>query len=258
MARYKLVIEYEGSRYHGWQQNTGVRTIQGEMLKACEKSLNTKEIELYAAGRTDAGVHALGQVAHLDIPMLMQPEMLRSKLNERMPYDINILSVEKCSDRFHARHDAVARSYVYVISRNRSAFRKHYVWWVREELSLTAMKDASALFLGFHDFKSFGTTTAEEQSTLVDIQKLEVKESGDRIVVHIIGSHFLWNMVRRVTGVLVHAGKGKLGKDEIRMFLEQSSQRPSQLTAPPSGLYLERIYYPGETINTNPRIPVMF
>jgi len=255
MSRFRLLIEYEGSNYHGWQQNAGVQTIQGEMIKACQKLFATKKIELYGSGRTDAGVHALGQVAHLDVPVEMHSRTLLTRLNEILPHDINILKVEKCDAGFHARHSAVARSYVYIISRKRSAFGKRYVWWVKEEISVARMQEAAALFRGFHDFASFGATTEEEQSTLVDIGYLDVRESGNQILIHIMGSHFLWMMVRRIAGVLVHAGKSKLTFEEIRGFMEQYSERPSQLSAPPSGLYLERVYYRGERFDFHPKIP---
>ena len=257
MSRFRLLIEYEGSHYHGWQQNAGVKTIQGEMLKACQKLFNTKKIELYGAGRTDAGVHALGQVAHLDVPTEMHAKTMIGRLNEILPYDIHILKLEKCDAGFHARHNAVARSYVYVISRRRSAFGKRYVWWVKEDLSVNKMQEAAAIFKGFHDFSSFGAATEEEKSTLVDISYLDVRESGNQIIIHILGSHFLWMMVRRITGVLVHAGKGKLTVKEIQGFMDQYSERPSQLSAPPSGLYLQRVYYPGERFEYHPKIPVV-
>jgi tRNA pseudouridine38-40 synthase len=257
MSRFRLLIEYEGSRYHGWQQNAGVKTIQGEMLNACQELFNTKKIELYGAGRTDAGVHALGQVAHLDVPTQMHAETMVGRLNEILPYDIHIVTLEKCEDTFHARYNAVARSYVYVISRRRSAFGKRYVWWVKEDLSVNKMKEAAALLKGFHDFSSFGATTAEEKSTRVNINHLDISESGDMSIIHIIGSHFLWMMVRRVTGVLIHAGKGKLSMRDIKGFLNQHSERPSQLAAPPSGLYLQRVYYPGEPFDYNPKIPIV-
>ena len=257
MSRFRLLIEYEGSQYHGWQQNAGVKTIQGEMLQACQKLFDTNKIELYGAGRTDAGVHALGQVAHLDVPTQMHTETLAGRINELLPYDIHILKAEKCDAGFHARYSAVARSYMYVISRRRSAFGKPYVWWVKEVLSVKKMQDAAAVFKGFHDFSSFGAATAEEKSTLVDISHLDVCESGNQILIHILGSHFLWMMVRRITGVLVHSGKGKLTMKEIRGFMDQHSERPSQLAAPPSGLYLQRVYYPGEPFEYHPKIPIV-
>jgi tRNA pseudouridine38-40 synthase len=256
MARFRLLIEYEGSRYHGWQYNTGVRTIQGEMLSACQQHFNTKKVELYGAGRTDSGVHALGQVAHLVVPTQMPPETLKERLNALLPYDIHILDAVSCDSRFHARHSALARSYVYVISRRRSAFGKRYVWWVKEDLSVADMQEATALFRGFHDFASFGAKSGEDESTLAEIIHIKVHESGNLILLHIIGSHFLWMMVRRMAGVLVHCGKGKLTLPEVKSFLEQHSERPSQLAAPPSGLYLEHVYYAGESFDFEPRVPV--
>jgi tRNA pseudouridine38-40 synthase len=179
------------------------------------------------------------------------------RLNEKLPYDIHILKLEKCDAGFHARYNAVARSYVYVISRRRSAFGKPYVWWVKEELTVKKMQEAAVIFRGFHDFSSFGATSGEDKSTLVDINHLDVSESGSLILLHILGSHFLWMMVRRITGVLVHAGKGKLTGKEIRGFMDQYSERPSQLAAPPSGLYLQQVYYPGEVFEYHPKIPVV-
>jgi tRNA pseudouridine38-40 synthase len=256
MARFRLLIEYEGTRYHGWQQNAGVKTIQGEMLKACQAVFNTAKSELYGAGRTDAGVHALGQVAHLDVPSQMPTEKITPRLNELLPYDIHILKTEACSATFHARHDAVARSYVYAISKRRSAFGKHYAWWVKEDLSVAAMQEVAALFAGFHDFASFGAASPDDKSTTVNILRTEVREEGDMVFVHIAGSHFLWMMVRRLVGVMVHAGKGKLKPREVKDFLHRHSERPAQLAAPPAGLYLHRIYYPGESLDFSYSIPV--
>lgn len=257
MARYKLLIEYDGSRYHGWQQNAGVKTIQGEIIKACEQVFNTRKIELYGSGRTDAGVHALGQVAHLDVPTQMHAEDVSVKLNALLPFDIHILKSEECDVKFHARHSAVARSYLYVISQRRSAFGKHYTWWVKENLSVDRMREASLLFQGFHDFTSFGATTTEDISTLVEIKKLVIRNEGSMIIIHILGSHFLWMMVRRITGVLVHTGKGKLSIKEIKGYLDKHSERPSQLAAPSSGLFLERVYYPGESFEYQPSTPLI-
>jgi tRNA pseudouridine38-40 synthase len=257
MSRFRLLIEYEGTRYHGWQFNPQVKTIQGELLNACQQLFNTVKVELYGSGRTDAGVHALGQVAHLDVATQMHPATIVQRLNAVLPYDIHIINAEACDPGFHARHSAIARSYVYAISRRRSAFGKRYVWWVKESLSTASMQEASTIFKGFHDFSSFGATTGEEESTLVDINHLKVSESGNMIIIHILGSHFLWMMVRRLVGVLVYAGRGKLTMKEMQDFLDHHSERPSQLAAPPSGLYLQRVYYPGEIYDYNPRIPVI-
>jgi tRNA pseudouridine38-40 synthase len=257
MARFRLLIEYEGTRYHGWQMNPGVKTIQGELLAACEVLFNSKKIELYGAGRTDAGVHALGQVAHLDALTQMKPEMIVQRLNDTLPYDIHILDALPCSAAFHARYSAIARSYVYTISRRRSAFGKRYVWWVKEDLTTGLMQEAGKILAGFHDFSSFGAASDEKESTKVNINHLNISEKENMILIHILGSHFLWMMVRRMVGVLVHAGKGKLKPSEIKEFLDHHSGRPSQLAAPPSGLYLQRVYYPGEEFDYEPEIPIM-
>ena len=144
MARFKLLIEYAGTRYSGWQIQKNARTVQGEIDRAIREAFRPREFELYGSGRTDAGVHAIGQIAHLDIYTAATPEQLRRKLNDELPADINIIAVDKVPHRFHARHDAVARSYVYQISRRRTAFGKPFVWWIKEPLDVGAMREAAA------------------------------------------------------------------------------------------------------------------
>ncbi len=148
MARFKLVIEYAGTRYSGWQIQKNARTVQGEIDRAIREVTGRREFELYGSGRTDAGVHALAQVAHLELYTNVPPETLRRRINDELPADIHILSVDKVPHRFHARHDAVSRSYLYQISRRRTAFGKPFVWWIREPLNLDAMRAAARAFTG--------------------------------------------------------------------------------------------------------------
>lgn len=244
--RFKLTIEYAGTRYSGWQIQKNARTVQGELDRAVREATGARELELYGSGRTDAGVHALRQVAHLEIDTTLQPELLRRRINDALPSDVNVLRVEKVRHKFHARHDAVARSYIYQIARRRTAFAKPFVWWVKEELDLTAMRRLSARFVGLHDFQSFSDDDPSEKSTDVLVDSLELHEDGDLIVVHIEGSHFIWRMVRRLVGVLVAVGKGELSEEAAAGFLHVKSPLPARLTAPASGLFLERVYYPGE------------
>src|SRR5690349_22154976 len=129
--RFKLTIEYAGTRYSGWQIQKNARTVQGELARAIADVAETADFELYGSGRTDAGVHALAQVAHLDVHTTLPPATLRRRINDELPSDINVLDVTPVRHRFHARHDAVARSYVYQLSRRRTAFAKPFVWWVR-------------------------------------------------------------------------------------------------------------------------------
>jgi len=245
-VRLKLTIEYAGTRYSGWQIQKNARTIQGELERAIREAAGRRPLELYGSGRTDAGVHALAQVAHLDIDTTLPPEGLRRRINDALPADINILRIERVRHRFHARHDAVARRYVYQIARRRTAFAKAYVWWVKEALDLAAMRDAAARFVGMHDFRSFTDDDAEDKSTAVLLEACDVQEEGDLILIAIEGSHFLWKMVRRLVGVLVEIGRGDLTADAAAEMLTNPSPLPARLTAPASGLFLERVFYPGD------------
>jgi tRNA pseudouridine38-40 synthase len=197
-------------------------------------------------------VHALAQVAHLDLSDALHPETLRRELNMELPTDIHILALERAHPRFHARHHAVARSYLYQVSRRRTAFGKRLIWWVKEDLDVERMKKAAALFQGMKNCRSFSADVPEEKSTHVLIERVQVREAGDLILIRVEGSHFLWKMVRRVVGVLVEAGKGKLSRDEIARFFRVKSEEPARLAAPASGLFLERVYYEGEARQGDP------
>jgi len=165
--RLKLTIEYAGTRYSGWQIQKNAKTIQGEIERAITAVTDQREFELYGSGRTDAGVHALAQVAHLDIRTTMPPEILRRRINDELPSDINVLRVEKVRHSFHARHDAIGRTYLYQVSRRRTAFAKAFVWWVKDDLDLERMRSVAARFVGFHDFQSFYDSHPREGSTEV-------------------------------------------------------------------------------------------
>jgi tRNA pseudouridine38-40 synthase len=244
--RFKLTLEYAGTRYSGWQIQKNARTIQGELDHAIREVTGRSDFELYGSGRTDAGVHALAQVAHLDVATAPPADTLRRRLNELLPSDINILRVEPVRHRFHARHDAIARSYVYHVARRRTAFAKNFVWWVKEPLDIGAMRALADRFVGLHDFRSFSDDEPDERSTQVLVETLSIHEDGDLIVVHIEGSHFIWKMVRRLVGVLVAVGQGSLAADEAVAMLTTESPLPARLTAPAAGLFLERVYYPGD------------
>jgi tRNA pseudouridine38-40 synthase len=256
MARFKVHIEYEGTRYSGWQVQKNARTVQGELLEASQKIFNTHQLEFYGAGRTDAGVHALCQVAHLDVQTMLAPEIIRMKLNDELPADINILEIEKAPKTFHARHDAVARSYVYQISRRRTAFAKRYVWWVKDRLDLAKMEAAAKCFVGMKNFESFTADDPDEKSTKVQIDGIELKPAGELILIRISGSHFLWKMVRQMVGILAEAGRGNISAAQVGGFLKTKSDVPAKYTAPPSGLFLEHVYYKGDERN-RPLLPVM-
>jgi tRNA pseudouridine38-40 synthase len=244
--RFKLTIEYAGTRYSGWQIQKNAKTVQGEIERAIKAATDQNDFELYGSGRTDAGVHALAQVAHLDIRTAMPPEALRRRVNDELPADINVLHAEKVRHSFHARHDAIGRTYIYQISRRRTAFGKAFVWWVKEDLDLTRMRSAAARFVGFHDFRSFSDADPREGSTEVLLEQLDLTEAGDLIVVRVDGSHFIWKLVRRLVGVLVEVGRGGLSPDEAAALLTTPSPLPARLTAPASGLFLAAVRYKGD------------
>ena len=246
MPRFKLLIEYAGGRYSGWQIQANARTVQGEIDRAVREATGRREFELYGAGRTDAGVHALAQVAHLDVYTSVTPAALRARINERLPSDIHILQIDKVPHKFHARHDAVSRSYLYQITRRKTAFFKPYVWWIREPLDVNRMRDAARAFVGMKNFESFSADADQETSTMVLVEGIELAEIDALLAIRIQGSHFLWRMVRRIVGVLAAVGRGELTAADAERLLTEPSSLPARLTAPASGLFLEGVYYRGD------------
>jgi tRNA pseudouridine38-40 synthase len=251
MPRFKLVIEYAGTKYSGWQIQKNARTVQGEIDRAIREVAGRREFELYGSGRTDAGVHAIAQVAHLELYTNLAPEPLRRRLNDELPADIHILAIDKAPHRFHARHDAVSRSYLYQISRRRTAFGKPFVWWIREPLDLDAMRRAAEAFVGRQDFAAFSDDDPDEKSTVVVLERLELVEAGALVLIRVQGSHFLWKMVRRIVGVLAAVGRGEMKRADAAQLLNARSGRPgtvtpAELTAPAAGLFLEKVSYKGD------------
>lgn len=250
MQTFRLILEYDGSRYSGWQEQINARTVQGELKEAAQDLFRT-EVELYGAGRTDAGVHAVGQVAHLKIrskaPALAAPQILR-ELNDRLPATIAILEVAEAPPRFHARHDAKSRAYFYQISTRKAALSKRFVWWVKDPLDVARMQQAAALIPGRHDFAAFRAADPSKpgESTIVVVDSAEVSVDDNLIVFRIEASHFLWKMVRRLTGTLVKVGLRDVSVEEFRHLL--GGKRNPKLdiaawTAPASGLFLEGVRY---------------
>jgi len=240
---FKLFLEYEGTRYSGWQIQPRIKTIQGILMETVSKIFSSEKIRITGAGRTDAGVHALEQIAHFQTDTKIRPEIIRMKFNDLLPHDINILRIEKTDNKFHSRHDAHNRSYIYCIAKRRTAFGKNFVWWIKDTLDTQKMLSASSNFIGLHDFISFADKNSDEPSTKVQIEQIEFFENGSFILIRIIGSHFLHKMVRRMIGVLVEIGRGNLSPKDIESFLNHYSVIPAKFTSPPSGLYLEKIVY---------------
>jgi tRNA pseudouridine38-40 synthase len=243
-----MYIEYNGTSYSGWQIQKGSKTIQGTLLEISHEIFKKEKVDIQGSGRTDSGVHALCQVAHLDVETMLAPEIIRMKFNDLLPHNINIIEVEKAPKNFHARHDVIRRSYLYQVSKRRTAFGKNYIWWIKDKLNVHAMETASNLFLGMRNFTSFTDDDESEKSTKALIEDFRIEETGDLILIRIIGSHFLWKMVRRIVGCLVEVGRGKLSASDIENFLNSHSREPAKYTAPPSGLFLEQVLYKSDKI----------
>ena len=255
MPTYKLTVEYEGTRYSGWQaQGNTPKTIQGHLLRAAEDVLG--QVEIGGAGRTDAGVHATGQVAHLRTHRTTDPLQLMRKMNDLLPHDIAVLAVARADDRFHARHDATSRVYLYQIATRRTAFAKSFVWWIKDRLDAAAMQSAAAILAGRHDFSAFSDKRLkEDESRIVVVERCEAIVSGDLILVRIEASHFLWKMVRKIMAFLVEIGRGNAGEGDLAARLHPKAE-PFQPTAPPSGLFLEAIMYGSEPF-ARPLLPIV-
>lgn len=257
--RYKLILEYDGTRYSGWQVQKNARSVQGTLLETARQFFGP-DADVQGAGRTDAGVHALGQVAHLECTRKLDPQKILFGFNDNLPANINVLSVEAAHPRFHARLNAKSRSYVYIISRRRTAFAKRYVWWIRDPLELRKMGQACAVFRGFHDYAAFADKRIDKgTSTTVQVDAVELHEIGDLIIFRVAASHFLWRMVRRMVGILVEVGRGNLIREDVEELLSGGpSELPARCTAPPSGLFLEQVLYEGDKLNRGlPRFPLL-
>jgi tRNA pseudouridine38-40 synthase len=261
MQTFRLTLEYDGSRFSGWQEQINARTVQGELKQAVLELFRT-DVEVQGAGRTDAGVHAVGQVAHLKVhsnlkvhsketrgkaPELTAAQILR-ELNDKLPASIAVLDVTEVPPRFHARHDAKSRAYFYQISTRKAALSKRFVWWVKEPLDIALMQQAAALIAGRHDFVAFRAADPSKpgESTIVVVESAEVSVDDNLIVFRIEASHFIWKMVRRLTGTLVKVGRGEVSVEEFRELLSGKKNPKLDIaawTAPASGLFLEGVRY---------------
>ncbi len=249
MTTWKLTLEYDGTRYSGWQEQKNARTVMAELRRAAEDYFGGG-VELQGSGRTDAGVHALAQVVHLrtESKATRQPRDVMRGLNDRLPVDVVVYEAEPASNRFHARHDAVARIYRYQISTRKTAFSKKYVWWVKDELDVPLMEQAAAMLEGRHDFLCFRAADAArpDESTIVVVEGARIELHDNLIVFRIEASHYLWRMVRRVVGVLVKLGKHEIKLDDFEQLLAARCDPRLDVaawTAPSSGLFLEEVRY---------------
>ncbi len=249
MKTWKITLEYDGSKYRGWQEQRNARTIMGELRQAAERVFGG-EVDIQGSGRTDAGVHASAQVAHLRAPSnnRLTADRIRSQLNDLLPAEIAVLSVQPAPSGFHARHDAITRTYVYQIATQKSAFSKKYVWWIKQPLDVTLMSRAARMLAGRRDFICFRAAdpSRPNESTIVAVESASIEAEEGLVVFRVEASHFLWRMVRRLAGVLVKLGLGEITIDDWQRLLDGKCDKRLDVaawTAPASGLFLEQVKY---------------
>ena len=242
---FRLTIEYDGTGYHGWQVQPNGSSIQQEIESALEK-MTQQKIRLLASGRTDAGVHALGQVANFMCQTEISSEAFQKGLNSLLPKDIVIREVIQVQSQFHARYDATGKLYRYHILNQSipSAIDRHYSWWIRSPLDVGVMQEAARHFVGKHDFKAFEGTGSPRAHTLRQVVKADVSgRPPGRITFDIQANGFLRYMVRNIVGTLVDVGMHKKSPDQIKQLIASKDRSLASATAPARGLFLIEVYY---------------
>lgn len=245
MRNIKLLIAYDGSRYNGWQkqQNTE-NTIQGKLETLLSK-MTGETVEIHGSGRTDAGVHAKGQVANFHTDTKMTTEEIKEYMNEYLPMDIAVLEVRDAAERFHSRLNVKRKTYCYHIwnSSVPNVFARKYSYQVPEALDIEAMEKAASYLLGTHDFKSFCARKKMKKSTVRMLESIQFKKEGAMLQITYKGNGFLYNMVRILTGTLIEVGKGERQPEEMKEILESQKRENAGFTAPPQGLFMEQVEY---------------
>lgn len=244
MRKIKLIVEYNGSAYHGWQIQKNALSVQ-ELLAKSIKKLTGEEIIPDGAGRTDCGVHALGQVASFYTSSNIPAEKFTPALNTFLPDDISVVSSDEVTDDFHARFSAKGKHYRYIIINRpqKSALWAKRAWHIREELDIDAMNEAAGLFLGHHCFKAFCASGHSVKTFDRTIFQSEWHRDGDLFVFDTKGDGFLYNMVRIMVGTMADIGKGRFTPDIISEAIKSEDRNLIGITAPPGGLYLMEVYY---------------
>jgi tRNA pseudouridine38-40 synthase len=241
-----LIVAYDGTPFSGWQRQPGKRTVQEELEKAV-KSVWGEPIDVHSSGRTDTGVHALGQSVTFEAAPRLKPAILLRALNAKLPFSIRVVKARLLPEQMHARFDATGKTYEYVIYNHPIAdpFRLHCEYYLPRPLDVKAMQQAARHFVGTHDFASFTSNPGYERETTVrEIREARFLQRKDgRLVFRITADGFLYRMVRNLMGALVKVGQGKLTPDDVKRILEACSRQSAPNTAPAHGLYLKRVYY---------------
>ena len=244
MKRIKLTVAYDGTNYHGWQVQPNADTIEGELNKAISE-LTGEQIEVIGASRTDAGVHALGNVAVFDTESRIPGEKISYALNQRLPDDIIIQKSEEVDRDFHPRYQECRKTYEYTILNRRFPLPEYRntAHFDYGNLDIEAMKKACKAFIGEHDFAAFKSSGTSSKSSVRTIYNAEVVENNGRIIIKLTGNGFLYNMVRIISGTLLEVGQGTIKPEEIEKIIQEKDRKKAGKTLPPQGLYLVKVEY---------------
>ena len=245
MHNYKLTLCYDGTRYKGWQrQGNTDNTIQARMEKLLSRLLQ-QQVELAASGRTDAGVHARAQVCSFKAETDMPVEVMLIELRKYAPEDVGVISLEEAQPRFHARLNCVRKTYLYRIwnSAEPNVFERKFMYNYPQQLDLTAMRKASELLLGEHDFSAFCTKRNMKKSAVRKLEKIEIERLGGEIRIMLTGNGFLYNMVRIIVGTILEVGRGERSAESLGEALATMDRQRAGFTAPPQGLFLWEVEY---------------
>ena len=244
MTNYKMTVQYDGTRYSGWQRQGNTNSTIQYKIEQCLSRLLKEEIEISGSGRTDAGVHALGQVVNFRAEKRLDCSLFLVELNEALPEDITVTDLRIASDRFRARLDAKEKTYRYTVNNSpfTDVFRRKYEYQLSEPLDVSAMEEAAKLLLGTHDYNGFSTGRTKK-STVRTIKSIEIFREGNKLYFDFNGNGFLYNMVRILTGTLIEVGLGKREPQSILAVFETNDRTLAGFTAPPQGLCLMEVTY---------------
>ena len=251
MHTWKLEIEYDGTRYRGWLREHLQKTVQGEMMQTAREMFSVKP-EIFAADDTEVGVHAYANTAHLKLSEMnadVTPKQIQDRFNDMLPHDINIKRIRYADEKFHARNDAVGKIYFYQMATRRTAFAKNFVWWLKDNSNFAGMLEAADMLVGKNDLGSFcDYEEGERMSRNIEVYRSELFEDGDLICYRIAANHFPPKMVQRIVGVLAEIGRNKYSVTDFQRLIKFKSNAGLKFTAPPSGLFLEKVLYKGDSI----------
>lgn len=241
---YKMLIAYDGSRYYGWEHQPDKPTIQGK-IEDVLKVMCGREVEVIGAGRTDAGVHARAMTANVRMDTKMTEEEILKYMNHYLPEDISIREIREASERFHARYKAVGKLYTYTcwIGEEKPVFERKYVYIPEGRPDTEKMQEAAACLTGEHDFKAFCGNPKYKKSTIREVDRIEIKETKDKLYLNFHGTGFLQNMVRILTGTLLEVGFGRMSVEDVRNALNKKDRQYAGPTAPAKGLCLMKVDY---------------